>query len=93
VLTRTAQQIGGSFGTAILAVILESAIAAHPATLADAFHVAFWWSAGFSAVAVLLSLCLPGAQRADPVRPRTGQEPEQPTALPAGAPDTADNSR
>jgi predicted MFS family arabinose efflux permease len=64
VLTRTAQQIGGSFGTAVLAVILESAIAAHPATLADAFHVAFWWSAGFSAVAVLLSLWLPGAQRA-----------------------------
>jgi EmrB/QacA subfamily drug resistance transporter len=63
VLTRTAQQIGGSFGTAILAVILESAIAAHPATLADAFHVAFWWSVGFSAVAVLLSLWLPGAQR------------------------------
>ena len=64
VLTRTAQQIGGSFGTAVLAVILEGAIAAHPATLADAFHVAFWWSAGFSAVAVLLALWLPGAQRA-----------------------------
>jgi hypothetical protein len=31
VLTRTAQQIGGSFGTAVLAVILEGAIAAHPA--------------------------------------------------------------
>jgi EmrB/QacA subfamily drug resistance transporter len=61
VLTRTAQQIGGSFGTAILAVILESALAAHPATLADAFHVAFWWSVAFSAVAVLLSLWLPGA--------------------------------
>jgi EmrB/QacA subfamily drug resistance transporter len=64
VLTRTSQQIGGSFGTAVLAVILAGAIAAHPATLADAFHVAFWWSAGFSAVAVLLSLWLPGAQRA-----------------------------
>ncbi len=64
VLTRTAQQIGGSFGTAVLAVILEGAIAAHPATLADAFHVAFWWSVAFSAVAVLLSLWLPGAQPA-----------------------------
>ena len=69
VLTRTAQQIGGSFGTAVLAVIVEGAIAAHPATLADAFHVAFWWSAGFSAVAVLLSLWLPGAQPA----PETGR--------------------
>ncbi|MBV9380788.1 MAG: DHA2 family efflux MFS transporter permease subunit [Streptosporangiaceae bacterium] len=64
VLTRTAQQIGGSFGTAVLAVILEGAITAHPATPADAFHVAFWWSACFSALAVLLSLWLPGAQRA-----------------------------
>jgi EmrB/QacA subfamily drug resistance transporter len=64
VLTRTAQQIGGAFGAAVLAVILESAVAAHPATVADAFDVAFWWSAGFSVVAVLLSLWLPGAQRA-----------------------------
>jgi MFS family permease len=64
VLTRTAQQIGGSFGTAVLAVILEGAIAAHHGALAGAFHVAFWWSVGFSAVAVLLSLRLPGAQRA-----------------------------
>ena len=66
VLTRSAQQIGGSFGTAVLAVILEGAIAAHHGSLADAFHVAFWWSAGFSAVAVLLSLWLPGAQRTPP---------------------------
>jgi hypothetical protein len=37
-------------------VILENAIAAHHGALAEALHVAFWWSAGFSAVAVLLSL-------------------------------------
>jgi EmrB/QacA subfamily drug resistance transporter len=71
VLTRTAQQIGGSFGTAVLAVILQAAIAAHHAALADAFHVAFWWSAGFSAAAVLLSLWLPGAQHTPPAHPRT----------------------
>ena len=47
-------------------------IAAHPAALADAFHVAFWWSVGFSAVAVLLSLRLPGAQRAPSARPGDG---------------------
>ena len=82
VLTRTAQQIGGSFGTAVLAVILEGAIAAHPATLADAFHVAFWWSVGFSAVAVPLSLSLPGAQRA-PAASR-GSAPGQ-RADPVGA--------
>ncbi|MEV0716523.1 MDR family MFS transporter [Asanoa sp. NPDC050611] len=63
VLTRTAQQIGGSFGTAVLAVILAAATTAHE-SVADAFHVAFWWSVGFSAVAVLLSLWLPGAQQA-----------------------------
>jgi EmrB/QacA subfamily drug resistance transporter len=74
VLTRTAQQIGGSFGTAVLAVILESAIAAHPATLADAFDVAFWWSVGFSAVAVVLSLWLPGAQRAPAASHGTASE-------------------
>ncbi|MGH3151999.1 MAG: MDR family MFS transporter [Streptosporangiaceae bacterium] len=75
VLTRTAQQIGGSFGTAVLAVILEGAIAAHHGALADAFHVAFWWSAGFSAVAVLLSLWLPGVQRAPPAEAAPGARP------------------
>jgi EmrB/QacA subfamily drug resistance transporter len=79
VLTRTAQQIGGSFGTAVLAVILEGAIAAHPATPTGAFHLAFWWSVGFSAVAMLLSLWLPGAQRA----PQTSRDsaPSQRTDL------------
>jgi EmrB/QacA subfamily drug resistance transporter len=81
VLTRTAQQIGGSFGTAVLAVILEGAIAAHPATPADAFHVAFWWSVGFSAAAVLLSLWLPGAQRA-PEASRSGAPASAP--IPSG---------
>ena len=60
VLTRTAQQVGGSFGTAVLAVILASAVATHAGNLAGAFAVAFWWSVGFSALAVLLSLWLPG---------------------------------
>ena len=59
-LTRTAQQIGGSFGTAVLAVILESSVAAHHGDLIAAFHVAFWWSVGFAALAALLSFWLPG---------------------------------
>ena len=63
VLTRTAQQLGGSFGTAVLAVILESALITHPGAPIDAFHIAFWWSVGFCALAVALSLWLPGAQR------------------------------
>src|SRR6202046_5854735 len=60
VLTRTAQQLGGSFGTAVLAVILESAVAAYHGDLIAAFHVAFWWSVGFAALAVVLSVWLPG---------------------------------
>jgi EmrB/QacA subfamily drug resistance transporter len=72
VVTRTAQQIGGSFGTAILAVILENAVAAHHGVLASAFDVAFWWSAGFSVIATLLALWLPGAQRVREARPPAG---------------------
>jgi EmrB/QacA subfamily drug resistance transporter len=63
VLTRTAQQIGGSFGTAVLAVILERAVASHHADIAAGFRVAFWWTIGFTAVAVVLSLWLPGRER------------------------------
>jgi EmrB/QacA subfamily drug resistance transporter len=78
VLTRTAQQIGGSFGTAVLAVILEEAVIAHPGRLAVAFDVAFWWSVGFSVAAVLLSMWLPG-------RPRDRERPEAAAAIPAPA--------
>ncbi len=81
VLTRTAQQIGAAFGTAILAVILEDAIVAHHGDLAAGFQVAFWWSAGFSAVAVLLCLWLPGPQRA-PEPGRSGARTS--TGLPSG---------
>jgi EmrB/QacA subfamily drug resistance transporter len=63
VVTRTVQQIGGSFGTAVLAVILASAVTTHHGDLATAFHIAFWWATGFSALAVLLAFWLPGAQR------------------------------
>ena len=63
VLTRTAQQVGGSFGTAVLAVILESSVSSHHGDLTAAFHVAFWWAAGFAGLAALLSLWLPGRPR------------------------------
>jgi hypothetical protein len=63
VVTRTLTQIGGSFGTAVLAVILSSAVNAHDGSLAHAFDIAFWWATGFSAVAVLLELWLPAAPR------------------------------
>jgi EmrB/QacA subfamily drug resistance transporter len=66
VITRVAQQVGGSFGVALLAVILDAALRGagpHPgsaARAATAFDQAFWWAVGFTAVALALSLMLPG---------------------------------
>jgi MFS family permease len=73
IITRTVQQIGGSFGTAVLAVVLERAIAGHSggdlAGRASAFDAAFWWSTGFTALAVLIALGLP---RHAATKPATG---------------------
>ena len=41
VVTRTVQQIGGSFGTAVLAVILSAAVTARHGDLAAGFDIAF----------------------------------------------------
>jgi MFS family permease len=63
IITRTAQQIGGSFGTAALAVVLERALTQHDVAGLDgraaAFDVAFCSSIAFTAVAVLLAFWLP----------------------------------
>ncbi len=61
IITRIAQQVGGSFGTAVLAVILTSTLtaAASPAALEGAFRTAFWWALGFAAAGILISLVLP----------------------------------
>lgn len=66
ILTRVAQQVGGSFGVALLAVLLEGAlihVAPTPAGAATAFDQAFWWSIGFTALAVIVSFALPGRSR------------------------------
>ena len=64
IITRTAQQLGGSFGTAMLAVILQSALVSHAsagaAGGATAFDLTFWWSIGLTVLAVALCLTLPG---------------------------------
>ncbi|MFF3203818.1 MDR family MFS transporter [Streptomyces sp. NPDC002962] len=62
IITRVAQQIGGSVGIAVLAVVLQHSAgdARTPAGLADGFDVAFWWSVALTAVAVPLCLLLPG---------------------------------
>ncbi len=67
IITRLAQQVGGAFGTALLAVILESATggAQTAADLAHGFDVAFWWAVGFTVLAIVVCRSLP-------TRPGTG---------------------
>ena len=76
-MVNTAQQIGGSVGTALLSTIFASAVASyvadhlHTPDVADAaavhgYTTAFWWSVGIFALGFLLSLMIfPGR-----VRPR-----------------------
>ena len=62
-LTRISQQVGGSFGVAVGAVVLQSVLAGgHSA--AHAFGQAFWWTIGFTVVAALASFLLPGRRPA-----------------------------
>jgi EmrB/QacA subfamily drug resistance transporter len=83
ILTRIAQQLGGSFGVAILAVILEAAVrdlGGSLTAMASAFDQAFWWATGFTVVAMLVSLALPG--RPAPAPRRALVEASAPTAAP-----------
>jgi EmrB/QacA subfamily drug resistance transporter len=61
---RILQMVGGSFGAAVLAVILERQAAAHAAAgaagLQTAFGHTFWWAIGFTAAALVPALLLPG---------------------------------
>jgi predicted MFS family arabinose efflux permease len=88
IITRTAQQLGGSFGTAVLAVILQSGLTAHATQgtsgVAAAYDQAFWWSIGFTALAVVLSLALPGRPAPAPDTHTPG--PEAPSADASAAP-------
>jgi hypothetical protein len=63
IVTRIAQQIGGSAGVAVLAVILTTSTTG-TGSRAAAFDVTFWWTIGFTTLAVLLSLLLPGRRAA-----------------------------
>jgi hypothetical protein len=59
-------QLGGAFGAAVFALILQTQIAAHAAGglvgLATAFDDAFWWSLGLTALAIIPALFLPRIQ-------------------------------
>ncbi|WP_214323899.1 MDR family MFS transporter [Nonomuraea sediminis] len=79
IITRVAQQVGGSVGIAVLAVILQRTTdGAHtPGAVSDGFGAAFWWAVAFTAVAVPLCLLLP--TRPNPQTPTDKPEPERAT--------------
>jgi EmrB/QacA subfamily drug resistance transporter len=59
---RSLQQVGASFGTAVLAVILQHQEASRPAGaagLSSAFGATFWWAVAFTALALVPALFLP----------------------------------
>jgi EmrB/QacA subfamily drug resistance transporter len=58
--TRIVQQVGASFGTAIVAVVLQSLLATGATA---AFQTAFWWSIGIAVVAVIPALVLPAKRQ------------------------------
>ncbi len=61
IVTRVSQQVGGSFGVAVLAAILAQAAlgATDVAGLAEAYDVAFWWATGLAVLGAGLSLLIP----------------------------------
>ncbi len=69
IITRLAQQLGGAFGTAVLAVILEGAVngADGVAAIAQGFGTAFWWAVGFTVVAIGVCFALPAKPVTSPV--------------------------
>ena len=90
IITRIAQQVGGSFGTAVLAVILTGATTAatSAAALTGAFQQSFWWAIGFTAAGALISLALPGRPSPPstaPARSPYDTGPAEPRADPANA--------
>jgi EmrB/QacA subfamily drug resistance transporter len=60
--TRIMQQLGGAFGTAVLAVVLQGQLTGHPT--ATAFDTTFGWVLVFTALAVIPALLLPARQKA-----------------------------
>src|SRR3954469_22911463 len=60
------QRLGGSIGTAVLAVVLQRALISEPDTssgIASAYSPAFWWSLGITALAIVPSIVLLRAER------------------------------
>ena len=77
------QRVGGSIGTAVLAVVLQRSLAgAHSLSdAAGAYGTAFWFAAGLTALAIIPSLILVRAERAA----RRGGAPDVPDEVLAEA--------
>ncbi len=60
--TRIFQNIGGAFGSAVLATVLQHHMTSHISnlqTVSGAFNITFWWIVAFTCVAVIPALFLP----------------------------------
>jgi EmrB/QacA subfamily drug resistance transporter len=77
------QRVGGSIGTAVLAVVLQRAlVGAHTnAAAAAAYGTAFWASAGITALAILPCIILVRAERAARLAQGVGDDAESAQAL------------
>lgn len=79
--TRITQQVGASFGTAIVAVALQSLLD-HGA--AGAFHGAFWWAIGITMVALIPAIALPPGRRVDTTTEPRQAHPAPPSPVRSG---------
>jgi EmrB/QacA subfamily drug resistance transporter len=78
IATRITSQLGGAFGAAVFALILQTQLAAQAAGglagRATAFDNAFWWSIGLTALAIIPALFLPGTREVASIRAAQAQE-------------------
>ncbi len=70
IATRILQTIGGAFGSAVLATIVEQQLASRSASgiqnVVSAYNVAFWWSVGFTILSVIPTLFLTVYKKPEP---------------------------
>jgi hypothetical protein len=75
--TRIVQQVGGSFGAAVLAAILTHALLGQ-GTVTDAFCASFRWAIGLTVLALLPAFLLPARKPCQLVRSRIWRRPSGP---------------
>jgi EmrB/QacA subfamily drug resistance transporter len=75
-ITRIVQQLGGAFGTALVAVTLQSELTAgHPVS---GFNFSFWCTIAITAMAAVAGIALPGRGSAKPSTANTPIAPSPP---------------